>query len=149
MFILQNVNKLLKLRKYSTFKLSDYDRLLIEKITNVLHDNRLKDVFVVQMKHTNICSFNVSATASSKRHLIKSVQVIKSEFKKFSEYHTNPYVSQRLTKEILENLDWVSLNIQSINLHILLEKVREYYDLESFWIMGSTFDEELESVEGY
>jgi ribosome-associated protein len=95
-------------------------------VANIVVEKKAKDLIILDMrKVTNITSFFIICTATSKIHIKTVYETLRDRLKQkgFS----------ILNEEGTENSGWVLLDYGDIVIHIFDEDTRKYYNLESLW----------------
>lgn len=100
-------------------------------VLNALEDSKANEVSLMDVTaQTDITDYMVVASGTSTRH-VKAVAERVIELAKDS--GTRP-----IGVEGLEEGDWVLIDLADVVVHVMLPKVREFYDLERLWTVGST-----------
>lgn len=134
----------------------------IEELVNFLAEENLKDVAVIQVPpELKYCQFMVICTAKSSRQvkvrfLLSTCfgQILNYNFyrQNFIELLNKIYKIKKSKKDPFLNLDdaskdWRLVDMHNIILHVMLEDVRHFYDLESLWTVGWEYDEKAQKRE--
>lgn len=108
---------------------------LTDFVTEALDDNKAKDVTVLDVHElTTITDVMIICTGTSTRH-------VKAIAKNLVEQVKNH--AMRPTSIEGENQgEWVLIDLSDIIVHIMLQPVREFYDLERLWSVPIEADNE-------
>jgi ribosome-associated protein len=91
-----------------------------------LDDLKARDVVVLDVRRmTSIADFMVIASGTSDRHVRALAENV---VEKCKEQGTRP-----LGVEGLREGEWVLLDLQDILVHVMLPRVRDFYNLEKLW----------------
>lgn len=100
-------------------------------VLDALEDSKANEVALMDVTaQTDITDYMVVASGTSSRH-VKACAERVIELAKNS--GTRP-----IGVEGLEEGDWVLIDLADVVVHVMLPKVREFYDLERLWTVGST-----------
>lgn len=101
---------------------------LVTAVTEILHDMKARDISVIDVTDlTSITDTMVVASGTSDRH----VKAIADELvEKMKEAGARP-----LGVEGADQGDWVLVDLQDIVVHLMLPRVRDFYNLEKLWSM--------------
>lgn len=109
---------------------------LKQVVQDALEDAKARDVAWLDVtKQTDITDYMVVASGTSSRH-VKSI--VEQAIEGASKSGNKP-----VGVEGMEDGEWVLIDLVDIVVHVMLPKVREFYDLERLWSMGSTKSESL------
>lgn len=109
---------------------------LKQVVQDALEDAKARDVAWLDVtKQTDITDYMVVASGTSSRH-VKSI--VEQAIESASKSGNKP-----VGVEGMEDGEWVLIDLVDIVVHVMLPKVREFYDLERLWSMGSTKSESL------
>ena len=104
---------------------------LKQVVDDALADAKAREVVWMDVRNqTDITDYMVVASGTSNTH-VKAVvdrvldQALAAGFRP-------------LGVEGLENAEWVLIDLGDIVVHVMLPKVREFYDLERLWSTGTT-----------
>jgi ribosome-associated protein len=98
------------------------DKLLVKAIES-LEEKKARDLVVLDVK--GICSFSdyiVICTATSDRQIRSIAENVKDKIGR-------PFIA-----EGIDLCRWVLLDYTDVVIHIFLEDLRKYYDLEGMWM---------------
>ena len=97
-----------------------------ELIIEILNDVKAKDINVLDVrKLTSTVDYMVMASGTSSRHVKAISQVIVEESKKVKK--------RPIGIEGEQGSEWVLIDFTDILVHIMLPRVREFYNLEKLW----------------
>ncbi len=95
-------------------------------------EKKAKDVSIIELKGlTDIADYFVVAGGTSERHVRTVADNIEKHLK---EAGVRPY-----SMEGYDHGRWVIVDYRDIIVHVLLEPLRELYDLESLWIEAKKY----------
>lgn len=116
----------------------------IEELPGVLRRERAKDICVLELPYEQYhVRHMVIVTVRSKLHLWALQEFLRKLYKrKMAPGDTVPFVDKKVAgKGSKGNINWISLNLGNVIVHLMLADIREYYDMESLWAVGPEFDE--------
>ena len=100
---------------------------LNESIIDVLNDLKARDILAIDIqKFTSIADFMIICTATSDRHLKAVFTHLTQELK---ENNIIP-----ISKDNQNHAEWQILDYGDVIVHIMLDKAREFYQLEKLWM---------------
>jgi len=104
----------------------------LKQVVNVaLEDAKAREVTWMDVANlTDITDYMVVASGTSNRHVKAIVDRVIEQVR---EAGLRP-----LGVEGLEEGEWVLIDLGDIIVHVMLPRVREFYDLERLWSVGST-----------
>lgn len=104
----------------------------LKQVVNVaLEDAKAREVTWMDVANlTDITDYMVVASGTSNRHVKAIVDRVIEQVR---EAGLRP-----LGVEGLEEGEWVLIDLGDIVVHVMLPRVREFYDLERLWSVGST-----------
>lgn len=109
-----------------------------ELVENVLDDLKAEAIVWLDVRHlTSVTDLMVVATGRSNRHVRAVAETLLEQSK---ERGLTP-----LGVEGLDGGEWVLIDLADIVVHVMLPKVREFYDLEKLWDLDSVDDAERTS----
>ncbi|MEX0941197.1 MAG: ribosome silencing factor [Pseudomonadales bacterium] len=109
---------------------------LKQVVLDALEDAKARDVVWLDVtKQTDITDYMVVASGTSSRH-VKSI--VQQTIEDASKSGVKP-----VGVEGMEDGEWILIDLVDIVVHVMLPKVREFYDLERLWSMESTRSESL------
>ena len=100
----------------------------------------LKGVEVVEIDvrgKTSVCDFLVIASGTSTRHVKSIADEVVRESKKLD--------CQPLGVEGEREAEWVLVDLGDVEVHVMLPRVREFYELERLWTVGDEPPESRDS----
>ncbi len=108
---------------------NDLSKLIVEALDDVKAQNIVK-LDVRDM--TTVTDYMIIASGTSTRHV---QALVDSVSEKATEAGHKP-----IGVEGEEGSEWVLLDLQDALVHVMLPKVREFYNLEKLWSLGSAGD---------
>ena len=104
---------------------------LSKLVIAALDDVKAKDVVLLDVRNmTSVTDYMVIASGTSNRH-VKAL--IENVAEKAREAGHRP-----IGIEGEEGSEWVLLDLQDTLVHVMLPKVREFYNLEKLWSLGDS-----------
>ncbi len=104
-----------------------------ELVDDVLDDLKAEAIVRLDVRHlTSVTDLMVIATGRSSRHVRAVAETLLEQGK---ERGLTP-----LGIEGLEGGEWVLIDLADVVVHIMLPKVREFYDLEKLWDLDGLED---------
>ncbi|XP_035785276.1 uncharacterized protein LOC118463097 isoform X1 [Anopheles albimanus] len=111
----------------------------INDLITILKLNNAMNIFVCTIpKHIKYVDYMCVASGRNRKHMVGMAEAVKKTFK--IKRHTSDPIP-KIEGEI--NSDWMAMDLGNIAMHIFSPAVREQYDLESLWTVGSFYDREL------
>ena len=110
-------------------------RALVKLVLGVLDDLKAESITCLDVRHlTSVTDFMIIANGRSARHAraIASAVVERSK-----ENHCQP-----IGVEGQDGGEWILVDLADVVVHVMLPKVREFYDLEKLWDLDSMEDAE-------
>ena len=102
---------------------------IIQTIEKTLQDRKAEDVVILPIGHmTSIAEYMIIATGTSNRHLIALYEYIRQALK--------PMIN--IARPTNTGLTWMSIDLDSIVVHLMTQESRDYYRLESLWKYNQT-----------
>ncbi len=96
-------------------------------ILETLNDMKAKDITVMDVRdRTSITDLMVVASGTSDRHVKSIAETVAWRAKEAGE--------PPLGSEGLQTGEWALVDLNSIVLHVMLPKVRDFYNLERLWM---------------
>jgi ribosome-associated protein len=103
---------------------------LSELVVEALDDIKAQDIVRLDVRDmTTVTDYMIIASGTSTRHVQALVDNVA---KKATEAGHRP-----IGVEGEEGAEWVLLDLQDALVHVMLPKVREFYNLEKLWSLGS------------
>lgn len=104
----------------------------LKQVVNVaLEDAKAREITWMDVTNlTDITDYMVVASGTSNRHVKAIVDRVIE--------HVREAGLKPLGVEGLEEGEWVLIDLGDIVVHVMLPRVREFYDLERLWSVGST-----------
>lgn len=111
----------------------------IEDLVQALRSEKLAEISVIRVpEHAHYCDYLVMATTKSRKHMNAVIQLIRKLYK-LKKRETDKHLEQAVGERTDSN--WRIIDMGYIVLHLFEPGVRDVYDLESLWCVGSEFDE--------
>lgn len=102
-------------------------------VVDALDDIKAQDIVCLDVRDmTTVTDYMIVASGTSNRHVQALVENVAEKAK-----HAG---HQAIGVEGEEGGEWVLLDLQDALVHVMLPKVREFYNLEKLWSFGSTGD---------
>ena len=99
---------------------------MLNKLQDTLQDIKAEQVIAIDVQAlTNITDYIVICTGRSKRHAAAIADHVKQSIKDYTDI--KPVIQG------LESSEWVIVDLQDIVLHIMLNEIRDFYQLEKLW----------------
>lgn len=106
---------------------------LSEFVVKVLDDGKAQKIVKLDVRRmTSVTDFMVVASGTSSRHVQALVEDVAVKAKEAG--------CKPLGVEGEESSEWVLLDLNDVLVHVMLPKVREFYNLEKLWSFGSSSD---------
>ena len=106
---------------------------LTDLIVDVLDDGKAKDIVRLDVRDmTSVTDYMVVASGTSNRHVKALVDNVAEKAKAAGH--------RPIGIEGAEGGEWVLLDLQDSLLHVMLPKVREFYNLEKLWSISPSGD---------
>ncbi len=106
---------------------------LSDLIINALDDIKAKDIVRLDVRNlTTVTDYMIVASGTSRRH----VQALADKVVEKSKAAGHAPIGI----EGEEGGEWILIDLQDALVHIMLPKVREFYNLEKLWSLGSPAD---------
>ena len=106
---------------------------LSDLVVDALDDVKAQDIVKLDVRDmTTVTDFMIIASGTSSRHVKALVDKVAEEAKKAGH--------RPIGIEGEEAGEWVLLDLQDILVHVMLPKVREFYNLEKLWSIVPTGD---------
>lgn len=102
-------------------------------IVDALDDVKAQDVITLDVRRmTPVTDFMIVASGTSNRHVKALVDNVAEKAREAGH--------KPIGMEGEEGGEWVLLDLQDALVHVMLPKVREFYNLEKLWSFGSADD---------
>jgi len=101
---------------------------LRDLVINTLEEMKAKDIVVIDVKgRTSITDIMVIASGTSDRHVKSLAETVAFQAKSAGE--------TPLGSEGVEEGEWALVDLNGVVVHLMLPKVRDFYQLERLWNM--------------
>jgi len=125
----------IKIKKQNTKKLN-----LLNVVISSLKEFKAQDIIKIDLEgKTNMADFMLIASGTSSRQIRAIAENTVTAIKKNSNVNVNI--------EGLNQGDWVLIDGGDIIVHLFRPEVREFYNLEKMWQVGSTEDASTATIE--
>lgn len=102
-------------------------------VVEVLDDVKAKDIVKLDVRNmTTVTDYMIIASGTSNRHVHALVDNVAEKAKEAGH--------RPIGVEGEEGGEWVLLDLQDALVHVMLPKVREFYNLEKLWSLGAPGD---------
>jgi len=106
---------------------------LCELVVAALDDVKANDIVTLDVrKMTSVTDYMIVASGTSSRHVKALVESVADEAREAGH--------RAIGMEGEEGGEWVLLDLQDALVHVMLPKVREFYNLEKLWSLGAAGD---------
>jgi ribosome-associated protein len=106
---------------------------LSELIVDALEDVKAQNIVKLDVRDmTTVTDYMIVASGTSSRHVKALVDTVAEKAKQAG--------YRPIGVEGEEGGEWVLLDLQDALVHVMLPKVREFYNLEKLWSMPATSD---------
>ena len=125
----------IKIKKQNTKKLN-----LLNVVISSLEEFKAQDIIKIDLEgKTSMADFMLIASGTSSRQIRAIAENTVTAIKKSSNVNVNI--------EGLNQGDWVLIDGGDIIVHLFRPEVREFYNLEKMWQVGSTEDASTATIE--
>lgn len=113
-------------------KIEPEDQTLLDGIAQVIYDKKGSNILALDVRnHSSLTEYFVFAEGNVERHVAALARALTDDQAlKLKLYHI----------EGLQNPDWVVVDFGHIIVHLMTQEVRETYNLELIWKVGSIVD---------
>jgi ribosome-associated protein len=102
-------------------------------IIDALNDIKAQDIIKLDVRNmTQVTDYMIVASGTSNRHVRALIENVAEKAKKAGH--------KPIGVEGEEGGEWVLLDLQDALVHVMLPKVREFYNLEKLWSLGLSGD---------
>jgi len=116
-------------------------RILAEKIARLIYEKKGSDILILDIKESSIiCDYFVIATGTSRIHNKAISNYVDMELK-------NEIGPENRRIQGRKEGGWLLLDYGTVIVHIFLDSLRKYYDLEELWKTGKIINLDLNSME--
>lgn len=99
---------------------------LFKEISSILEENKAINLFTVDLTDkAGIADYVIVATGTSNKHNSTLADKIITQLKKLA--------NKNIRVDGMEFSNWIALDAGNIVVHIFLEEVRDYYNIERIW----------------
>ena len=108
-------------------------------VIEVLDDTKATDIIRLDVRNmTSVTDYMIVASGTSNRHVKALANNVADKAREAGH--------RPIGIEGEEGGEWVLLDLQDALVHVMLPKVREFYNLEKLWSLGSA--EDLAAIDG-
>ena len=109
---------------------------LQEVVVNTLDDMKAQNVVILDVRgKTSITDFMIIASGTSDRHVKSIAETVAFQAKQRGE--------PALGSEGISDGEWALIDLNSVIVHVMQPKVRDYYQLERLWKLDPEETEKL------
>lgn len=103
---------------------------LRDLVVNLLEEMKARDVHVIDVRgKTSITDIMVIASGTSSRHVKSMAEAVAFQAKLAG--------AAPLGAEGVEQGEWALVDLNDVVVHVMLPKVRDYYQIERLWTVGA------------
>lgn len=120
----------------------------VEQLVHLLRSENMVDIVVIQLPpQVKYCDHMVIVTGLSPRQLDSFCEYFLKIYKK-KKRDDDPFVridghnKSDFTQK--RTLDWMTVDMGNIVLHLFLKQTREFYDIETLWTVGEQYDDQTQ-----
>ena len=111
---------------------------LCKLVVDALDDVKAQDIVQLDVRDmTTVTDYMIIASGTSNRHVKALVDNVSEKAKEAGQ--------RPIGVEGEEGGEWVLLDLQDALVHVMLPKVREFYNLEKLWSLGAASDSAAET----
>lgn len=113
-------------------KIEPQDQALLDGIAQIIYDKKGSNILALDVRNiSTLTEYFVFAEGNVERHVSAIARALTdSSALKLKLYHI----------EGLQNSDWVVIDFGHIIVHLMTQEIREIYNLELIWKVGSIVD---------
>lgn len=112
---------------------------LSELVINALEDGKAQDIVKLDVRDmTTVTDYMIVASGSSSRHVKALAEAVSDSSREAGH--------KPASIEGAQGSEWVLLDLQDTLVHVMLPRVREFYNLEKLWSL--TPDNKLAATDG-
>lgn len=112
---------------------------LCELVINALEDGKAQDIVKLDVRDmTTVTDYMIVASGSSSRHVKALAEAVSDSSREAGH--------KPASIEGAQGSEWVLLDLQDTLVHVMLPRVREFYNLEKLWSL--TPDNKLAATDG-
>ena len=102
-------------------------------VVDALDDVKANEIVTLDVrKMTSVTDFMIIASGTSSRHVKAMIEAVADKAREAGH--------RPIGMEGEEGGEWVLLDLQDALVHVMLPKVREFYNLEKLWSLGAAGD---------
>ena len=102
-------------------------------VVDALDDVKAQDIVTLDVRRmTSVTDFMIVASGTSTRHVKALVENVAEKAREAGH--------RPIGVEGEDGSEWVLLDLQDALVHVMLPKVRDFYNLEKLWSLGATGD---------
>ena len=106
---------------------------LCKLVVNALEDVKAKDIVTLDVRNlTSVTDYMVVASGTSNRHVKALADAVAD--------HSRDAGHRPTGVEGESGSEWVLLDLQDVLVHVMLPRVREFYNLEKLWSLSPASD---------
>jgi len=109
------------------------------EVVQILKDEKIKDIAVMKIpKERKYADYLLIGTGRNGRHLYVVSQIIRKLYKmKMCPSDPDPQIEGATDKG---KSGWIAMDMGNLVLHLFQQEKRDYYSLETLWVLGPEFD---------
>lgn len=114
---------------------------LRELVVSALEETKARDIVVLDVrKLTTVTDYMVIASGTSNRHVRSLADTVAEKARNAGQRPTGI--------EGAEGGEWVLLDLQDVLVHVMLPRIREFYNLEKLWSLEPAADLAIRDRQG-